>query len=61
MPSEASLVFSEVNTTRRWFGVIISLTRGQSSPFLGMLETGNQYLSSPEALKTFVRPMGDET
>ncbi|THU51027.1 hypothetical protein C4D60_Mb06t26680 [Musa balbisiana] len=59
MPSDASLADLEVNTSRRWFRLIMSLSSGQSAPFLGILETGNQYLSSPEALKTLVRPMGE--
>ncbi|CAA7396932.1 unnamed protein product [Spirodela intermedia] len=61
MPSEASLPDLEVKTSSLWFRPIMSLTVGQSCPFFGIRDTGNQNFLRPAASKTFVRPRGEVT
>ncbi|KAK2967598.1 hypothetical protein RJ640_030469 [Escallonia rubra] len=41
-------------------GLLLSVERvvGQSSPFFGILDTGNQYLSSPASMNNLVNPFG---
>lgn len=61
MPSDPSLDDFDVKTSNRWFLLIMSLRSGQSPPFLGIWDTGNQYFVRPEALNTLLRPWGDVT